>query len=869
MARRGQKLGAGGNHFRREESVDFPDDEQHGTSELRERGRVVARADEARQHVGELGFAEASELWVEHGARGVALEEVRRDCRVTAQFVGRESAAFSDVCPRGAQLGGVDPAGRIGEHERADALRLGEREAEHGPAAHRLADQVGARDAEVIEQGGEVADGSLGRVRPPARAGAAKTALVPQHDPTRAREVSRLLEPHRMVAARSMREHQCGPVACALEVEAFAIVLELAGLASHAGTVTRALRGASGDSRHAELRREYAPRMGFADETPTDARAVVTPARELTLFRLAIRDTSVPAAVVLGAYYAALVPVHWRTLAGGLRSAVVGLAAATSLALLALAWRWVRRTPSPESFITWLAVLTTLNNVQVMWLIGSVHEAFGFYLTQVGLGFVGISMRRYWLLTAMIVVGFSIGPLRTGLTAEWLRASMMLGATFAVSLMMQIASARYRARLEQATNESERQRAAAEQSLALVREEVAHRERLQERLARGERLQSLGLLAGGVAHDFNNLLAVVIGNATLALARTPQRELRTDLEAILDAGDRAALLAKELLAYAGRGVQNLAPVDLAREVAGVCKLTQSSLPPRVALRASGAEDTNVVRGDRAQLQQVVLNLILNAADATAASGGAIDVSTGSESLSADAASLLEPALPRAAGGYAFLRVVDNGIGMSRETLRRVFDPFYTTKQSGRGLGLAAALGIARAHGGGFRVTSELGKGSEFTLFLPETGEGVEQAAEPRSSAAPGSDATILVVDDQVAVRRMLARALTSAGYRVLEAAGGLEAENLVRSATADVVAAVVDMSMPEVDGEETLRRLRAIRPDLPVLLSSGFDVHEAATRLATLPGVGFLPKPYRVSEIQRRLAELIEASPLPAVDSRP
>ena len=579
------------------------------------------------------------------------------------------------------------------------------------------------------------------------------------------------------------------------------------------------------------------------------------------LFRVAVGDAASPAGLVMGAYYAFVAVMNWLTLPEPARLPVASLAAATSAAFVALAWAWSRRTPVSSRVVTTFVCLVTLNNAVALWHLYVPGAVVGQVLQQVGVGFVGLSWRRFWSLTATIFAVFLLGMAWHGSSADWQTLTLAMLAAGALSVLMQTASAGYRLRLASAQQESERQRRAAEANLALVRAEVARRESLQERLARAERLESLGLLAGGVAHDFNNLLAVMIGNASVAIERTSDPELRGEISEILDAGDRASLLAKELLAYAGRGAQDLVPLDLAGETLGVCKLARSSLPPRVALRTQGVDGAPVVRADRGQLQQVILNLILNAGDAIAGRGGVVEASTGRERLSAETAALLEPALARPPGTYCFLRIADTGNGMSAETMRHVFDPFFTTKQPGRGLGLSAALGIARAHGGGFRVASQLGVGSDFTLYLPECDEPVREPAKPRAARAPQAGVAILVVDDQELVRRMLARALTSAGYRAFEASGGAEAERVLHADGGEIAAAIVDMSMPEVDGEETLERLRRIRPGLPVLLSSGFDAHEVATRLAKHPGVAFLAKPYRVDELKRRVLDLLEAPP--------
>lgn len=392
----------------------------------------------------------------------------------------------------------------------------------------------------------------------------------------------------------------------------------------------------------------------------------------------------------------------------------------------------------------------------------------------------------------------------------------------------------------------------------IFRPEARQREHLQERLAHAERLESLGLLAGGVAHDFNNLLAIVIGRASLLQGRTANSNMLRELDSIIDAGERAALLSRELLAYAGRGTTIVALLDLAREVSGVCALARSSLAPGVELRVAESHGELVVRADRGQLQQIVLNLIINAGDATAERGGSILVTVGRETLNAERALALEPLLDRSAGEYCFLKVTDNGAGMNAETLKHVFDPFYTTKSNGRGLGLAAALGIAKAHGGGISVVSQENRGSDFTLYLPASEGQVADVELTSRSAASGDKPTILVVDDQEDVRRMVVRMLQSADYLTIDAGGGAAAMLMLEEQPQVVQVAIVDMSMPEMDGEATFHALRRIRPDLPILLSSGFDAHEAAARLARGSRVDFLAKPYRLEQLLKKLDVLVQ-----------
>jgi CheY-like chemotaxis protein len=268
----------------------------------------------------------------------------------------------------------------------------------------------------------------------------------------------------------------------------------------------------------------------------------------------------------------------------------------------------------------------------------------------------------------------------------------------------------------------------------------------------------------------------------------------------------------------------------------------------------------VVLADRGQIQQILLNLIINAADAMVERGGKVEVTTGRIELTAERATELEPPQPRARGEFCFVRVEDQGSGISSEIRKHIFDPFFSTKPQGRGLGLAAALGIARVRGGGFEVESEPGIGSRFSLYLPASSATVEPVVTSPRPFRTRATPRILVVDDRAEVRGMVLTVLDRCGYVGVGVEGGRAAMKLFAAAPQDYSLAIVDMSMPDMDGEATFRALRSVRSDLPVLLSSGFDAHETAARLAQLEGVDFLPKPYRLTELQERVEALVNES---------
>ena len=387
--------------------------------------------------------------------------------------------------------------------------------------------------------------------------------------------------------------------------------------------------------------------------------------------------------------------------------------------------------------------------------------------------------------------------------------------------------------------------------------DITARKTLDEQLRQTAKLESLGVLAGGIAHDFNNLLAGILGNASMAFDMlAPGSPVSLLLEDVIRAGERAASLTRQLLAYSGKGRYVIEPVDistLCREIVG---LVQASIPKSVELKLLLASDLPPVIADGTQLQQLVMNLVINAAEASAGRPGIVTVTTGEREID-DAYITASPlsGAGAAAGKYVLLEVRDEGSGMDAATLARIFDPFFTTKFTGRGLGLSATLGIVRAHKGLIRVDSAPGKGSTFTILLPAAvARKVERSRAEVSRDLRGTG-VILLVDDEEVVRRAASFALERLGYHVIAAADGEIALKIFRKAPEKIALVILDLSMPLMSGEECLRHLKKIRPDTPVLLSSGFGEADALAR--TREGTtGFLQKPYTA----RRLAEAVKAS---------
>ena len=375
----------------------------------------------------------------------------------------------------------------------------------------------------------------------------------------------------------------------------------------------------------------------------------------------------------------------------------------------------------------------------------------------------------------------------------------------------------------------------------------ANREAERGRLAQAERLESLGVLAGGIAHDFNNLLVGILGNAQLAITMLDPADepVRESLEDIVRAGRRASELTSQMLAYAGRGRFAFETRDIGALVAET--VAAIPLPPGVSLSLSLPEHPIETVVDSAQIARCVAELVRNAIDALAEGQGAIAVEV-SETV-ADAGAYPE-ALRGAGfegGRCALIEVRDNGEGMSPEFVDHVFDPFFTTRFPGRGMGLASLLGVVRAHGAAVAVESERGRGSTFRLCLPLP---TARQDATTADAAAHRPATVLVVDDEPHVRDVTARALGLSGYTVLTAENGSLALDLYREHADEIDCVVLDLAMPGMDGVQTFDALRELRPDARVLVTSGSGAAEAAARFDGRGPAGFLQKPYMLPELR-------------------
>jgi len=394
-----------------------------------------------------------------------------------------------------------------------------------------------------------------------------------------------------------------------------------------------------------------------------------------------------------------------------------------------------------------------------------------------------------------------------------------------------------------------------------IARDISERIKFEEHLRQTQKLESLGVLAGGVAHDFNNLLTGILGNASLALDTTdPGHPNHAALEEVVTAAERAADLTRQLLAYAGKGRFFTRNIDLSDLVRQITNLLRTSIPKTVQLRLHLADALPPMEADVSQIQQIIMNLVINGAEAIGAHPGTVLIQTAIQNVDEQYITTLAPAgHPLSPGDYVCLEVHDTGCGMDDDVQARIFDPFFTTKFTGRGLGLSAVLGIVRSHKGALKVYSTPGRGSTFKLLFPVgTGNVIEAAAGAPRPDVRGSG-LILVVDDEATVRATAKLALDRHGYTVLVAENGREAVDIFGRHKGEIRLVLMDLTMPVMGGEEAVRRLKVLDPAVKVILSSGFNEVEAVQRFTGKGLAGFLQKPYTAAALAEKVKIVLGA----------
>jgi two-component system, cell cycle sensor histidine kinase and response regulator CckA len=387
----------------------------------------------------------------------------------------------------------------------------------------------------------------------------------------------------------------------------------------------------------------------------------------------------------------------------------------------------------------------------------------------------------------------------------------------------------------------------------------AERLKFLSQIRQSQKLESLGVLAGGIAHEFNNLLMAVLGHADLLLDALPASSgARDDLAEIQRAAQRATELCKQMLAYSGKGRFVIRAVELQQLVEEMQPLLRVSISANATLKLGFSANVPRVDADASQIRQVIMSLVVNASEALGERPGVITISGGA--MDCDRAYLseswLDEQLPE--GTYVFIQVADTGAGMDAETRLRIFDPFFTTKFTGRGLGLAAVLGIVRGHRGAIKVYSEPGRGTTFRVLFPACARAPAGVASSAAGGVCEPQGTVLLVDDDESVRAVGRKMLERIGFAVVTASDGAEAIARFRERGGDISCAIVDLTMPHVDGAETFRELRRMRPDVRVILSSGYNEQDVTQRFAGKGLAGFIQKPYQLATLVAVLSDVLK-----------
>jgi PAS domain S-box-containing protein len=395
---------------------------------------------------------------------------------------------------------------------------------------------------------------------------------------------------------------------------------------------------------------------------------------------------------------------------------------------------------------------------------------------------------------------------------------------------------------------------------AKVVRDFTERRQLDEAVRQTQKLESVGVLAAGVAHDFNNVLTAVIGNVSLARRRLADAARKKQVDGLLDSAERAASraadLVKQLLNYAGKGRREMRPVDICQVTKDALAIVQASVSKKIRIIRDVPEQCPKIQADVGQLQQLVLNLVLNAAEAIGDNHGEVSVRVRIRHVPAAELTRMYAAFSLPSRPYTEIQVRDTGTGMDEQTMQQIFDPFFTTKFMGRGLGLAAALGIARSHGGGIAVESAPGKGTTFTVLVPaeqDTGDAPLTVADSITEAARG-EGLVLVVDDEVAIRSLIQQALEELGYTVLTAEHGAQALEMFDRVGKDIELVLLDLIMPVLDGAETAIALHARKPEVPIVVMSGIADDDALRRFGNVRIAGFVPKPFATDQLAQAVA---------------
>jgi len=401
------------------------------------------------------------------------------------------------------------------------------------------------------------------------------------------------------------------------------------------------------------------------------------------------------------------------------------------------------------------------------------------------------------------------------------------------------------------------------EAFSVIAHDLRAEKEQQRRIEHIQRLESMGILAGGIAHDFNNILTAILGNAALA-----ERKNMTDPEAtqkylnnIVGSSEKAAELCKQMLAYSGKGKFVVKAVNLSEMVESITKLLDVSIAKGAMLKYRLTGNLPLIEADASQMQQIIMNFVINASDAIAGKSGIISIDTGV--MQVDRAYLDSTFVydELSDGSYVFLEVSDTGCGMDQTTQDRLFEPFFTTKEKGHGLGMSAVIGIVRGHQGAIKVYSEPGVGTTIKVLFPVSKQdSASVSTQPNPTALLRNSGTVLIVDDEETVREVAALMLEDMGFDTLCAVDGLDGVEVYRQHQHSIVAVLLDMTMPRLDGKGCFRELRRINPDVQVILSSGYNEQEATSRFTGKGLASFVQKPYMPEVLMAALNSAISGA---------
>ena len=399
------------------------------------------------------------------------------------------------------------------------------------------------------------------------------------------------------------------------------------------------------------------------------------------------------------------------------------------------------------------------------------------------------------------------------------------------------------------------------QDITEVKKMEEERIKLERQIQQTQKLESLGILAGGIAHDFNNILMAVLGHSELALDElSPSSPARRNIKEIEVASRRAAELCRQMLAYSGKATFFMEKVDLREMIEEMLHLLKTSISKKAILNLNLEKGLPPILADPSQIRQVLMNLIINASDAIDQRSGVITISLGAVKCGNDYLSSTELYEGLEPGLYVYIEVADTGCGMDSETVKHVFEPFYTTKFAGRGLGLAAVLGIVKAHKGSIQVYSELNKGTTFKLLFPavtdNTGKSHDRPGEYELQEWKGSG-VILIADDEESLRALGSSMLEHLGFKVLTASDGKEAVEIYTTYPGKIDVVILDLTMPHMDGSQALSELKRVDPEIKVVIASGYNKDDVCARFAGKNLCGVLQKPYSISKLREVLSGII------------